>query len=260
MEVEGINSVNKMGYSMGDIVTIVILRHTAERAYNATELYELYTSMFPSMPVGYEYVQKIGKKLETIGAVELFDQVQQKKYYQITNTGKKMLHDYLKAYNHQFTDLIKLIHYIYEDVQTPKSRPGVSVPLPPQYRRYFAKLVSVKDITRYNIFYLGQRRTDFYAAEALVRMKEIYGWAPSNGYFYDIVREMEAEGTITGHWKDSEKRTIRLIRITEDGVVFNKRITADLMAQIEDVLKYFNTIHGLLEEKETSLKKLSSLA
>lgn len=46
---------------------------------------------------------------------------------------------------------------------------------------------------------------------------------------------MEQNGALKGHWKEPEKRTIRMVRITEDGETFAKQITEDLRRQITDV-------------------------
>lgn len=236
----------KIGFSKGDIVKIVWLQQAITTPINSKVLYDFYTESFPSVPVGYEYVAKIGKQLETLGALTLIHKVQQKKYYKTTEVGRDILNRYEQLYSGQFKEIIKVIDRIHFDLTHNGETEPIESVLPAEFRRYFAKLISVRDITRYMIVYLGARRTEFYAAEALDRMNDLYGWAPSNGYFYDIVREMEAEQTIKGKWKDPEKRTIRLISVTEDGLVFGKQIEENLASQVADVRKYLKTINNLL--------------
>ncbi|MBQ0140184.1 MAG: hypothetical protein KBT36_12930 [Kurthia sp.] len=238
----------KIGFSTGDLLKILYLQQTKKAPINATELHALYTQFLPGVEVGYEYVSKIGRQLETANAINVSHTIQKKKYYTITSTGADLLTNYENLYYGQFSEIAK----VFERIDFHLTRKGQApspfeTPLPSEFRRFFAKLVSVRDITRYMIFYLGDKRTDFYAAEALEQMDFLFGWSPSNGYFYDIVREMESEQTIVGKWKDPEKRTIRLIRVTNDGVVFAKQVRSSLAEQVSNVRIHLNSIQMLFD-------------
>lgn len=236
----------KVGFSTGDLIKILYLQQTNKAPINATELHALYTQILPGVEVGYEYVSKIGRRLEAANAITVSHTTQKKKYYTITDSGKKMLNHYENLYYGQLTEITKVFDRIYYHLTKNGPIPEpFETPLPTEFRRFFARLVSVRDVTRYMIFYIGERRSDFYAAEALEQMEGIFGWSPSNGYFYDIVREMEVEGTIVGKWKDPERRTIRLIHVTDDGVVFAKRVRDSLTEQVSNIKVHLTSIRDL---------------
>lgn len=238
----------KIGFSTGDLLKVIYLQQTVKAPINATELHALYIQFLPGVDVGYEYVSKIGRQLETANAITVSHTIQKKKYYTITPIGIEMLKNYENLYYGQFSEITKVFDRInYHLTHNGQAPEPFESPLPSDFRRFFAKLVSVRDITRYMIFYLGEKRPVFYAAEALEQMELLYGWSPSNGYFYDIVREMETERTIIGKWKDPEKRTIRLIQVTDDGSVFAKQVRASLAEQISNVRIHLNSIQTLFD-------------
>lgn len=237
----------KVGFSKGDLLKIAWLQLTQVTPMNAKDLHQSYTTLFPSIPIRYEYVAKIANRLENNGDLKLVYQVQQKKYYQATPAGIQTLANYNFHYQKEIQGLTLVMTRIYYELTKTGEKPAsVDKPLPEELRGYMAKLISVKDITRYMIFKLGKTRSEFYAAEALDMMNNLFGWSPSNGYFYEIVSEMESEGTIVGKWKDDEKRTVRLIKITNDGVVFSKLVTQSLTTTVKNVLTYLFSIEKLV--------------
>lgn len=231
----------RIGFSIGDTVKLLWLHRSSESKINPKELHEAYESLFPGRKVSYDYVARIAKKLESQGYL-IMSQVQHKKYYSITASGKEHLQCYEALYYNKFIELLKVIERIHFDLTKDGQKPEPPEnPLPQEFRAYFAKLISVKDITRYMIFTLGMNRSEFYAAEVINQLNTLYGWAPSNGYLYEITREMEAEGTIEGRWKEPEKRTVRLIHVTDAGEVFAKQVTTNFREQIINVRKYLKS-------------------
>ncbi|MFY0519377.1 helix-turn-helix transcriptional regulator [Lysinibacillus sp. UGB7] len=231
----------RIGFSIGDTVKLLWLHRSSDSQINPKELHEAYESLFPGRTVAYDYVARIAKKLENEGYL-LVNQIQHKKYYSITASGKEYLQRYESLYFNKFTELLKVIERIHFFITKDGQKPELpEYPLQQEFRAYFAKLISVKDITRYMIFYLGMNRTEFYAAEVINQLNTLFGWAPSNGYLYEITREMEAEGTIKGRWKEPEKRTVRLMQVTDIGETFSKQVTSSLREQVISLRKYLNS-------------------
>ncbi len=236
----------RIGFSVGDTVKLLWLRRSSETKVNPKELHDIYVNLFPGRDIAYDYVARIAKKLEHDGYLQL-TQVQHKKYYSITTAGKEYLQRYEELYYNKFVEILKVIdriyYYLTKDGQKPVSP---EYPLQQEFRTYFSKLISVKDMTRFMIFNLGSNRTEFYAAEVNEQLNELFGWSPSNGYLYEITREMEAEGTISGRWKEPEKRTVRLIQVTDEGEVFAKQIASNLREQVINIRKYLRSFVDFL--------------
>jgi len=236
----------RIGFSVGDTVKLLWLHRSSETKVNPKELHDIYVNLFPGRDVAYDYVARIAKKLEHDGYLQL-TQVQHKKYYSITTAGKEYLQRYEELYYNKFVEILKVIdriyYYLTKDGQKPVSP---EYPLQQEFRTYFSKLISVKDMTRFMIFNIGSNRTEFYAAEVNEQLNELFGWSPSNGYLYEITREMEAEGTISGRWKEPEKRTVRLIQVTDEGEVFAKQIASNLREQVINIRKYLRSFVDFL--------------
>ncbi|MCG3087269.1 hypothetical protein [Sporosarcina cyprini] len=70
-----------------------------------------------------------------------------------------------------------------------------------------------------------------------------FGWAPSNGYLYQIAMEMEETGLLVGEWPD-EQRTVRMLRKKEEGAEFYKIVSQSLNDRITQIHSY---LHYILE-------------
>lgn len=231
----------RIGFSVGDTVKLLWLHRSSETEINPKELHDIYEELFPGRNIAYDYVARIAKKLENEGYLQM-SQVQHRKFYSTTTLGKEHLERYEELYYNKFIEMLKVIDRIYYYITKDGQKPAPpEYPLQQEFRIYFSKLISVKDMTRFMIFNLGSNRTEFYAAEVNEKLNELFGWSPSNGYLYEITREMEAEGTINGRWKEPEKRTIRLIRVTDEGEIFAKQIASNLREQVTNIRKYLKS-------------------
>jgi len=234
-------TMKRIGFSVGDTVKLLWLHLASQEQMNPKELHDAYESLFPGRNVSYDYVARLAKQLEVEGSLSM-NQEQHRKYYSTTSNGLKQLKQYEDLYYGQFREIIKVLDRLYYYLTKNGEKPEFAeYQLPNEFRKYFAKLISVKDIMRHMIFSLGLTRTEFYIAEVNEQMHMLFGWTSSNGYLYEIAREMEAEGTIIGRWKDPERRTVRLVRVTDEGAEFSKRIANDLTAQVGDVRRYLKS-------------------
>lgn len=234
-------------FRVKDTIIALWLYEASSDYTNPKALYDLYTSEFEHGKGSYDYIARIAKELETKGYLSV-QMDKHMKFYRTTVEGRAALNEMNIQYEFLFKELIVVLDRINNDFTSqPMNLVAPENELPSELRTYFSKLISVKDLVRYMVFKIGVNRTEFYAAEVNEQLKLRFGWHVSNGYLYDIVREMETEGTIRGRWQDPEKRTVRLIKVTDDGMIFSKRVTADLFTQIKQVRQYLISILKFLK-------------
>lgn len=238
----------QVGFSVGDTIKLYWLFKAQHGAINPKQLYDEYTQQFPGRKMAYDYMARIAKKLTTDGLLTV-SLDKNKKMYMTTAEGKDVHRKYENLYYEQFSEIQKVLERLYFHLTKNGEQPSLpDKQLPNEFRAYFAKLMSVKDIVRYMVFSLGQTRTEFYVAEVNEQLQLLFGWSPSNAYLYEIAREMEAEGTIKGRWKEPDKRTIRVITVTDEGVIFSKQVTQSLTESVKETLHHINYILYFIRE------------
>ena len=230
----------RIGFSVGDTIKLYWLYKAQHGSVYPAQLYTDYTQQFPGRKIQYDQVARLAKKMEADGLLTV-SLDKNKKMYTTTPQGLEVYQRYKDLYYERLSEIQKVLKRIHYHVTKSGQPPGLpEKPLPQEFRAYFAKLVSVKDVVRYMIFSLAQTRTEFYIAEVNDQLASLFGWSPSNTYLYEIAREMEAEGTLIGRWKEPDKRTIRIVKATEDGMVFSKQITNSLNENVSEVLHHID--------------------
>ena len=103
------------------------------------------------------------------------------------------------------------------------------------------RLFKIKDVVRFMTLRFSLNRDSFYMAEVQGQLNSLFGWSPSNGYLYDIAREMEETNLLVGFWPD-ERRTVRKLYKTEESEQFLMIVAASLTERITQVRKYLHYI------------------
>ncbi|ABS83766.1 predicted transcription regulator [Bacillus phage 0305phi8-36] len=88
------------------------------------------------------------------------------------------------------------------------------------YNRLFPVKVSTSTFLTIYILHLLTRKERLYGKEIINEIENRFAgeWKPSHGLVYPILRELEAEGLVKGHWiGESSKKTIRTYSITKKG-------------------------------------------
>ena len=88
---------------------------------------------------------------------------------------------------------------------------------------------------------LSLTRKSFHMAEVQQQLNSLFGWSPSNGYLYDIAREMEETNLLVGFWPD-ERRTVRKLYKTDQSEQFSIIVAASLTERITQVRRYLHYI------------------
>ncbi|WP_342511611.1 hypothetical protein MKY34_14040 [Sporosarcina sp. FSL K6-1522] len=230
-----------VGFSVGDALSLFLLRTITVQANYPRALYEQFNVEFPGRSVSYEYVARTANTLETDGF--LFSQTDgRKKIFHISEQGRARLQEYERIYALRFDEVSLVIDRFYYFLTKNGLPPQVEVePLHEDFRPFISKLLSVKDVVRFVALRLSLTRDSFYMAEVQDQLNSLFGWAPSNGYLYNIAHEMEETDLLIGYWPD-ERRTVRTLYKTDNSEQFYQVVAASLTERITQVRKYLHYI------------------
>lgn len=230
-----------VGFSVGDTLSLFLLRTINVQKNYARALYEKFNIDFPGRSVSYEYVARTAKVLEKDGFLQS-ETEGRKKIFQITKKGIDRLQEYELIYAHRFSEVSTVIDRFYYFLTGNGLPPeGEIEPLHDDFRPFISKLLSVKDVVRFIALRLSLNRASFYMAEVQAQLNSLFGWCPSNGYLYDIAREMEENDLLVGFWPD-ERRTIRKLYKTDNSEAFYEIVTVSLAERITQVRRYLHYI------------------
>jgi len=230
-----------VGFSVGDALSLFLLRTILEQENYSKALYEHFNFVFPGRSVSYEYVARTANTLEN-NSFLLSRTEGRKKIFQITEKGKDRLQEYENMYALRFSEVSTVIDRFYYFLTKNGSLPQVEIkPLHEDFRSFISKLLSVKDVVRFMALRLSLNRTSFHMAEVQEQLNSLFGWSPSNGYLYDIAREMEETNLLVGFWPD-ERRTVRKLYKTDESEQFFIIVSASLTERITQVRRYLHYV------------------
>ncbi|MBE1553859.1 hypothetical protein [Sporosarcina limicola] len=232
-----------VGFSVGDSLSLFLLRTLFNETNYSRALYKQFNSEFPGRTVSYEYVARMANTLESNGF--LLSQTEgRRKFFQITEKGKARLQEYNTIYAQRFSEVSAVIDRFYYFLTKNGLPPQDDIePLHEDFRPFISKLLSVKDVVRFMALKLSLNRDSFYMAEVQGQLNSLFGWSPSNGYLYNVAREMEETNLLVGFWPD-ERRTVRKLYKTDNSEKFYGIVAASLTERITQVRKY---LHYILE-------------
>jgi len=234
-----------VGFSVGDALSLFLLRSILEQENYSKALYERFNLDFPGRSVSYEYVARTANSLENSGFL-LSRTDGRKKLFQITEKGKARLQEYENIYAIRFSEVSAVIDRFYYYLTKNASLSQVKiVPLHEDFRSFISKLLSVKDVVRFMALRLSLTRENFHMAEVQEQLNSLFGWSPSNGYLYNIAHEMEQTNLLVGFWPD-ERRTVRKLYKTNESEKFYKIVSASLTERITQVRKYLHYVLNMV--------------
>lgn len=230
-----------VGFSVADALSLFLLSTTLERENYSKALYEQFNLVFPGRSVSYEYVARTANTLENNGF--LLSRIEgRKKNFQITEKGIARLQEYKNIYALRFNEVSTVIDRFYNFLTQNGQLPKIEIePLHEDFRSFISKLLSVKDVVRFMALRLSLNRTSFHMAEVQKQLNNLFGWSPSNGYLYNIAREMEETNLLVGFWPD-ERRTVRKLIKTDESEQFYIFVSASLTERVTQVRRYLHYI------------------
>ena len=150
-----------VGFSVGDALSLFLLRTVLERENYSRALYEQFNIDFPGRSVSYEYVARTANTLENNGFL-LSRTEGRKKYFHITEKGKARLQEYENIYALRFNEVSAVIDRFYYFLTKNDPLPqGEIEPLHDDFRSFISKLLSVKDVVRFIALRLSLNRNLF---------------------------------------------------------------------------------------------------
>lgn len=240
-------SVEDTSLSQREFITLYVLHTLSKQDNYPKAIHEELQTIFNGKVHSYDYLCKISKQLVETSHLELYT-IKGKNYYKITEKGKELFRWYKNNYYTRFSEVKLVINRFAHDLTGSGERPAVTHELPDEYRAYFSKIVSVKDLVRYVTLKKAMNRKSIYMGEIGELLSLRFGWIASNGYLYNLAHEMEVGGLLVGYW-EGEKRTKRYLHITDEGEFHYKQIADSAAHHVQKIEKYLVNVLSLLEEK-----------
>lgn len=247
-------SVESIGLSQREFLTLFLLHSLSKKANYPRAIHGELKSSFTGKVHSYDYLCKIAKQLVASGHLSLFVE-KGRNYYEIMDKGKELFIWYQNNFSKRFSEVKMVIDRFTYDLTRSGPNPPVIHDLPEEYRSYISKIVSVKDLIRYVTLKRAFSKRPIYMGEVADLLKHKFGWIASNGYLYDLSHEMEESGLLVGRW-ESEKRTKRYLRITDEGQHHYKQIADSAAQKVQDIQKYLSCVLSFLEMDENDEKTL----
>lgn len=235
------------GLSQREFLTLFLLHSLLRRANYPRAIHGELQHSFTGKVHSYDYLCKTAKQLVASGHLSLFVD-KGRNYYEITNKGKELFTWYQDNFSTRFSEVKIVIDRFMYDLTGSGPNPPVTHDLPEEFRSYISKIVSVKDLVRYVTLKTAFSKRPIYIGEIADLLKHKYGWIASNGYLYDLSHEMEETGLLVGRW-ESEKRTKRYLRITDEGQYHYKQIADSAAHKVQEVQKYLASVLSFLEKE-----------
>lgn len=240
-------TVETVGLSQREFLTIFLLHSLRIKANYPRAIHQDLKNTFTGNVHSYDYLCKISNTLVDSNHLSLYTS-KGRNYYQITEKGKELYIWYQENFLERFSEVKKVIDRFMFDLRGSGENPPVVNELPEEYRSYFSKIISVKDLVRYITLKAAFTKKPIYMGEIGDLLKNQFGWIASNGYLYDLSHEMEENGLLVGRW-ESEKRTKRYLRITDEGQHHYKQIADSAAFQVQEIQKYMASVIMFLKEK-----------
>lgn len=241
-----ITSVESIGLSQKEFLTLFLLYSLSKKENYPRAIHEELKNSFTGKIHSYDYLCKIAKQLAHSGHLSISSN-KGRNYYQITDNGKQLFTWYQDNFSTRFFEVKIVIDRFMYDLTGSGSNPAVMHDLPEEYRSYISKIVSVKDLIRYVTLKTAFSKRPIYMGEIADLLKHKFGWIASNGYLYDLSHEMEETGLLVGRW-ESEKRTKRYLRITDEGQHHYKQIADSAAHRVQEIQKYLSSVLSFLEK------------
>ncbi|HWO77242.1 MAG TPA: PadR family transcriptional regulator [Bacillus sp. (in: firmicutes)] len=226
----------KVGLSHKDFFHLVLYHNLSKKPQTAAIIYQSIKEDFPFKVHSRSYFYNTVKNRINEGYLSS-SQEGKAHILSLTPKGKEHYGHYKSHYQDKFERVKEVIDRFVFDLTGSGPNPPVISPLPEGYRRFFSKLVSVKDLVRYVALQQMFRQQEVIMSDVGEILERKYGWVASSSYLYDVAHEMAESGLVYGEWK-GERRSKRYYRLTDEGVHHFKQI-ADSAASTAQNIQHF---------------------
>lgn len=226
------------------IVTLKVLskRNTDYPASIMNQAHDLITHRSINRRSFYSAITKANNE----GLIDIAEKQDKLIYYRITEKGREIFNTYHKTF-YPSLDVVKTVVERLETVlRNERLHPAEAPLLDPDYRPFFSRLFSAKDVIRYYTLKRLFVQRKLYMAEVSELLEQQLGWTPSIGYLYDIAHEMEEGTLIVGRWDSDIRRNKRFYQLTDEGAHHFKQIEQSTYDQTLQHKKYLTECLQLL--------------
>ncbi|MFF0828824.1 helix-turn-helix transcriptional regulator [Brevibacillus sp. NPDC003359] len=202
----------KVGMTYKDFFHLFIFRELSTEAQHAALLYKKVLEVFPTRTHSrahfYQTISEMSDKYQWIKA----EKSGRKLILQLTNLGKEKQKDYFNSHFERLHTTYNMADHFIEVMEG--NIKSINDSFPTQDQRFFSKLVRVRDLVRYFILNsMVTSRRHVYGSEVLQMLINKFGWQCSEGYFYELIHEMEGFMWIEGKWDDPTFRRKKLYHL-----------------------------------------------
>jgi len=234
--------------SQGDIFKIVTLKvlskqNTDYPASIMNKAHALITHRSINRRSFYSAITKANNE----GLIDIAERQDKLIYYRITEKGRDTYQTYYKTFYPSLEAIKTVVDRLETVLKNERLRPEEAALLHPEYRPFFSRLFSAKDIIRYYTLKRLKVQKKLYMAEISELLEYQLGWTPSIGYLYDIAHEMEEGALIVGRWDNDIRRNKRFYQLTDEGAHHSKQIEQSTAEQTIQHKKYLTECLQLLE-------------
>ncbi|MDQ0256418.1 DNA-binding PadR family transcriptional regulator [Evansella vedderi] len=235
------SSLNKIGLTQRDVLHLIILQIINQAPTHAAAIYRVVSEKSrkdqTSQTRSRTYVYKTIEELQKTGLIEYQKQGRKKIFY-LCNDGSHFLEEYRKTIYPTLEKLIKIMDHMRKTISS-QTVHTLDVSLSDHEKRYLSKIVNVKVLIRWYTLHRLIHEKTLHGGALYRDMSLWFGWVNNQGYFYQVLREMDYDELVSSFWLDEETRSQRSYGVTE----FGKKQYSILTTKVKE---HLNEVHQAL--------------
>ncbi|WP_433709010.1 hypothetical protein [Paenibacillus illinoisensis] len=245
----------RLGLSERDIMYLLVLRELHKQTASPSEIFEVVREELRNIQRGRarSYFYNVVNQMESFGWIATIrtENKNNKKYYVITSEGYAKIDSFRESCMDSIKSLKSMAdHFDYHISGTGKSEP---TELNTQQRKMFNRLINVRHLIRFLFLKIltESEHTHESGKQVWLLFKERYQWQPAQGYYYEVLREMEVDqGYVTGHWT-TDRRSTYIYEITDHGLESISSEGETTLYFLRQLQHYTRFILNLFPERST---------
>ena len=233
------NALDKLGLTQREVLHLIILQMINRSPTHAAEIYRLVSANSMKDPYGQTksrtYVYQTIKELQDKNLIDFQTQGRKKLFY-LSDEGVGYLKDYQKQLYPTLEKLIVVINHMKRTISF-KTSDTLAVSISDYESSYLSKLINVKLLIRWYTLHRLSEEGTLHGGALYKDMNNWFGWMNNQGYFYQVLREMDRDGYVSSFWLDEDTRSKRGYQVSDYGQQQYKTFTTQLNKHLSEVLQ-----------------------
>lgn len=230
---------------------------TRQTAISGNEVYQLIKASLPHDRHSRAYVYDTLKKMEEMNWLKSLNLPFDQKptiLYSLTEQGKTALLEFLKQNTSHLDHIQTIVNNFLYDITGNGQFQKMDRPLDRKTLKYLNKLINVNDMIRFMVLFYLEKYGESHGYEIYRHLQERYGWQSNDGYFYQILRDMDRkELWLSSRWIN-EDRKVRMYSITDTGRFHLERIGHNVVQTLINARECIKTLITLFGSEERELE------